>query len=273
MSGASSKAANLWKLSPCATRESIEGEEMSNMQRHAPHTGRPSLMGASSNTSASSVPDTGGSSEPLRVLADLGGQKTSSRLGATALALVCCVAVCAASGIYWASSHRDTAKAPAAEAATAAPPKEIAKASSPPSVPSIPAPEISPARVVVDEPSLVTAKPLAVAAADAAPSPLVAANAVVHRDITAAATPVPAKLGRKVAESAPRVAPSATAKAKPVTSQPAIAAAKTRNTAQRQARANPNVEAASSRTDPDTDLLAAMLRRNGDQKPAVFGAK
>jgi hypothetical protein len=232
--------------------------------------GRPSLLGSSTPTTATSPASPGG--ESTRVLAQFGGRDTGTRpfikrpgVWAT-LALL--VGVAGATGYQLQSKRADASvniasvapANPAPAVAVAAPPKPETPAPAPA------APEPTPARIVeADTPSpsqpstpfaAIGAQPMAVPpAAKPARVAAVAPATSSRADKTTTAAKKPERIASKQPVQATNNKPVKTAA----------------NASKTPRRANDNTTqtaARPSRPDPDTDLLTALLKRSKTSDPA-----
>lgn len=268
---------------------------MNTSKNKTPNTGntapRPSLMGSAA-TAPSAMPDTRAALQSTRVLADLGGQKSSTRFKGATAALISGAVLVAAGSAYWASSRLSApttlptapqiAAAPPAANVPASVPAESSKPAPPVVVavataasPSAAAPtETGAARVIADEGNTAAnSNPLAAVVPTPATTPAKTRNVAA----TGAHSSEPAKPSSVRVASAQgeplREKPRAAARAATVAKakdnvKSAAAVAKERNaSSSRQARST-SAQLASKRadSDTDTDLLAAMLRRgSGNQ--------
>jgi hypothetical protein len=263
---------------------------MSNSNNKASASRWPSLM----DSAPSSPSDPRNSTEPTRVLADLGGHKPPGISGGM-IAVACCIVAMGIGAGFWATSGAPrtvaaaappavVASAPApvvarilstAPASSPAPvvaeaPKPTVAALAPPKVEAAPAAEINVAKIS-EEPS---APPKAVAAKPIGEHKAAAPVAVAARVKAPSASKAGSDKPRKLAASKPtQKTASVKQPRQPVnvvaTRGRAHAPDKPGSTIVTRARDDKRREAGSAApaarkyTDPDTDLLAAMLRRNG----------
>jgi len=260
---------------------------MSNKDKKASASRWPSLMD-SAPSSPSAARNT---TEPTRVLADLGGHKPA-RISGGMIAVACGIVAMGIGAGFWATSgpHKAVAKATPATVVAIAPAASSAPTVAPTSSAAV-APEPTAATLAPRKPEPTPAAESSVARitdeSRTAPAPQLRPTVQPK----AAATPV-AVVGKaeKASTSTPSKAeadkPRKVARIKPVQSHasskqarssvhavaprnkvhaPAkphgTAIAKGRDDKHRETRAAAPV--ARNKTDPDTDLLAAMLRRNG----------
>ena len=255
---------------------------MNNSENKKPTVGnaahRPSLMGHAADPSA--APDMRAGQSSTRVLADLGGQKSSTSFKGTAAALISGAVVVAAGSVYWASRSSAPAALATAPHLNAAP--TVATATVPPAPESpkaapvvlaaataaspLAVPEAGAARIISDESNIArSSKPLAAVMPTPAMMPSKArpagASGAPARSLSAESDPFREK-------SRPYVKTATVAKDGPKAAAPAT---KERTAApSRLARATPaHVASKRADADTDTDLLAAMLRRSGgNQSPS-----
>lgn len=231
--------------------------------------GRPSLLGSSTPTTATSPASPGG--ESTRVLAQFDGRDSGKRpfikrpsVWAT-LALL--VGVAGATG-YQLQSKRADASVNIASVAPANPAPAVAVAAPPrpaeTPVPAPAAPEPTPARIVeADTPPPQPSTPFAAIGAQpmAVPPPAKPARVAA----VAPAKPTRADKATATARKPERIAskqPAQAANGKPV--KTAANASKT----PRRANDNTTQTARPGRPDPDTDLLTALLKRSKTSDPA-----
>jgi len=231
--------------------------------------GRPSLLGSSTPTTATSPASPGG--ESTRVLAQFGGRDTGTRsfikrpsVWAT-LALL--IGVAGATG-YQLQSKRTDASVNIASVAPANPAPAVAAATPPrpeTPAPAPAAPEPTPARIVeADTPSSPQpSTPFAAIGAQPMAVPSTAKPARVAA--VAPAKPTRADKATATARKPERVASKQPAQA--VNSKPVKTAANASKTPRR-ANDNTTQTARPGRPDPDTDLLTALLKRSKTSDPA-----
>lgn len=243
---------------------------MSNLSNKASGAGRPSLM--STPPAPSTAPNLRAGSMPTRVLADLGGQKTSYRRSAVAALLVLGAIGVAAGSVYWAQLSFKPSATSAVQLASAAPaearaPANAAAASAAPTPAPVPAADAAAAPAEVSAAKIVTAEAAPAAAATTRPAatetppPATSTSGTTPPAPDKSAQPAP----RKAQPEKARAVATAKASSKPV----AVATAKPRPKNQRVADGNTKRNETAKRADPDTDLLAAMLRRSGSPQASA----
>lgn len=267
---------------------------MNDTNQKAPGASRPSLMSAAPAASTTHDFPGGPTSPPTRVLADLGGSTSTQRTKTAVATLVSGVIVVAAGGIYWASTHSSNVTlavnqtSPAQLAASALPARApsdallTSNAAAPAPTPAAaPEPVTTAARIVIDD---TVANKVAPPVADA-PAVAVAAAAIPPASPVASVAPPAAKAKTRraanvaVASNRTAAAPTAkrektrTASAKSPGKPTAVAANKPRSNNQAVASNQTGKNAANKRPDPDTDLLAALLRRGDGQTQASLAPK
>jgi type IV secretory pathway VirB10-like protein len=244
---------------------------MSNTDHTASKSRQPSLLDTSPGSST--APEPRNHAEGTRVLADLGGQKPAKRFGGI-FPLAGGVFVLAVGLGFWAMSGPSKQTAPpkniVVAAVTPAPAPPPAPTAVPAPVPTpaamapeasapIPAPEPNAARIV-DETAAV-APPKAVAPRPAAAKVAGSKSATTARAAPPKAVAAAAKHSASTVKTAHADAPRDKAHTRSKPAATAVARNARRNEAPtRSASARPGA-------DPDSDLLAALLRRNGGGSP------
>ena len=231
--------------------------------------GRPSLLGSSTPTTATSPASPGG--ESTRVLAQFGGRDNGTRpfiKRPSVWATVALLIGIAGATTYQLQSKRADASVNIASVASANPAPAVAVAAPPKAetpAPAPAAPEPTPARIVeADTPPPQPSTPFAAIGAQPMAVPPAAKPARVAA--VAPAKPPHTEKASAAAKKPERVAskqPAQTTNSKPV--KTAANASKTPR------RANDNTTHAAarpSRPDPDTDLLTALLKRSKTSDPA-----
>ncbi|MEJ8846223.1 hypothetical protein [Variovorax rhizosphaerae] len=256
---------------------------MSISDKKASASRRPSLI----DPAPSSPSGPRNATEPTRVLADLGGHKPPGISGGM-ITVACCIVAMGIGAGFWATSGAPkpvVAAAPPAVVASAPAPAAAAPASPPVATPSPAAAPVSAEAPKPTVPALTALNLDSATAAGTHVAKITDAPAHVPKDVAAASVAVAAqaatgasKIGsdkpRKVAAPKPARKQTTDKQARQpahmvATRGKAHAPGKPHSTTVAKGREDKRRETSSApatarkNTDPDTDLLAAMLRRNG----------